>query len=152
MAEYFTNYELVQRIGNLAKVEQADIEPFFPEAKREVIDRIGTENYEKYYAASGEEHAEHEDYLNIRLAETRFTLYYLIPAINISSAGDGITKARGVGDGRKENLSENEIDAIILRHKQQAEKLLKPYSRSVDNDEDENQDILITPNIGFSSI
>lgn len=89
---------------------------------------------------------------NVLTAEARFVLYYLIPGLNISTSGDGITKARGIGDGRKENISELDVNTIIQRHKDQAEKLLKPYAKTVDNDADESPDILITPGISFAAL
>ncbi len=146
---YFITYEDVQQIGLLGdKVKQAVIEPFFPEAKADVIDRIGTAKYDEIYAKG----ADDEDYKIIKTAEARFVLYYLVPGLNISTSGDGITKARGIGDGRKENISELDIDTIIQRHKEQAEKLLKPYAKTVDNDADDSPDILITPGLSFAAI
>ena len=145
---YFATYQDVQNVGNLSKVEQSVIEVYLPEAKADVIDRIGSAKYDEVYALG----AENDDYKNIRTAETRFVLYYLIPGLNISTSGDGITKARGVGDSRKENISELDINTIIQRHKDQAEKLLKPYTQLVDNDEDENPDILITPGLSFAAM
>ncbi|HMQ98220.1 MAG TPA: hypothetical protein PKE39_04280 [Ignavibacteria bacterium] len=146
---YFATYEDVQKIGNLGdKVKQAVIEAYLPEAKADVIDRIGEAKYEEIYALGVDD----DSYKNVLTAEARFVLYYLIPGLNISTSGDGITKARGVGDGRKENVSELDINTIIQRHKDQAEKLLKPYAKTVDTDEDENPDILITPGLSFAAL
>jgi len=146
---YFITYEDVQKVGNLgSKVAQSVIEVYFPEAKADVIDRIGTAKYDEIYALGVND----DSYKVVRTAEARFALYYLIPQLNISTSGDGITKARGVGDGRKENISELDVNAIIQRHKDQAEKLLKPYTLLVDNDADEYPDILITPGLSFAAL
>lgn len=146
---YFATYQDVQRIGNLGnKVEQQIIEAYLPEAKADVTDRIGSAKYDEIYAKG----AADDDYKNVLTAEARFVLYYLIPGLNISTSGDGITKARGIGDGRKENISELDVNTIIQRHKDQAEKLLKPYAKTVDNDADEAPDILITPGISFAAL
>lgn len=142
---YFAEISDVKILGNLPKVPDATIEAMFPDAKREVVDRIGLAKYDELYAKG----AEDEDYKNVKAAECRFVLYYLVPAININSGANGISKASGVGDGRKENISEADIDRIIERHKDAAEKILKAYARAVDNDEDENPDILVTPSIKF---
>lgn len=48
---YFTTYDDVQKIGNLGdKVKQEVIEPYFPEAKADVVDRIGQAKYDEIYA------------------------------------------------------------------------------------------------------
>ena len=141
----FAEISDVKSLGNLPKVPDATIEAMYPDAKREVVDRIGLAKYDELYAKG----AEDEDYKNVKAAECRFVLYYLVPAININSGANGISKASGVGDGRKENISEADIDRIIERHKDAAEKILKAYARAVDNDEDENPDILVTPSIKF---
>ncbi len=146
---YFTTYEDVQKLGNLGdKVKQTVIEVYFPEAKADVVDRISQAEYDRILALGTDD----DNYKNVLTAETRFVLYYLIPGLNVSTAGDGITKARGVGDGRKENISEFDVNTIIQRHKVQAEKLLKPYAKTVDEDADENPDILITPGISFAAL
>ena len=146
MADYFVTYQKVQSVGNLPKVSQGTIETFFPEAKRDVVDRISQETYDEKFALGDTD----DDFLRIQTAEARFVLCYLIPAINISSSGDGITKAQGFGDGRKEIMSEADINLMVSRHKELAEKILKDYAKLVDVDEDEDPDILITPSVQFA--
>ena len=145
---YFATYQLVQKFGNLPKVTQDTIETYLPAAKRELVDRIGPTKYDEIF----DEGDESEDYLALQEAECRFVLYNLIPVININSGANGISKAQGVGDGRKENISEADVDRIIERHKDAAEKILKAYARSVDNDDDENEDILVTPSVKFAGL
>ena len=141
----FATVSDVKSLGNLPKVPDGTIEAMYPDAKREVVDRIGTAKYDEIYTKGSAD----DDYKNVKAAECRFVLYYLVPAININSGANGISKASGVGDGRKENISEADVDRIIERHKDAAEKILKAYARTVDNDEDENEDVLITPSVKF---
>lgn len=141
----FATISDVKVLGNLPKVPDATIEAMFPDAQREVVDRIGRDKYDELYDKGNED----TDYKNVKAAECRFVLFYLIPAININSGANGISKASGVGDGRKENISESDVDRICERHKEAAEKILKAYARVVDNDADENPDILMTSSVKF---
>jgi hypothetical protein len=148
MADYFITYDVVQKVGNLPKVAQATIEEFFPEAKRDVIDRIGQANYDTYFAKGDTD----DDFLRIRTAEARYVLCYLIPAVNVSTSGDGITKEQGFGDSRRVVMSEADINLMVDRQRELADKILTPYARLIDLDEDEDNDVIKVPNIGMAAI
>jgi hypothetical protein len=151
MAEdYFANYELVQKLGNLPKVSQERIEVHFPMAKIDVLDVIGSDAYEEIFA--GTEGYDDSDKAKLEQAESYLTLKYLLPAINIESTGSGATKATGFGDSRKENLSEFDLDRIIQRYDDNAMKILKTYARSVDEDEDEAEDLVRVQGISMVCI
>lgn len=151
MAEdYFANYELVQKLGNLPKVSQERIEVHFPMAKIDVLDVIGSEAYDGILASADDYTA--LDKSKLEQAESYLTLKYLLPAINIESTGSGATKATGFGDSRKENLSEFDIDRIIQRYSDNAMKILKKYAKSVDADEDGAEDILKVQGISMACI
>lgn len=140
MPDYFTTYELVQKLGNLPKVSQEKIEVHFPMAQYDVVSVIGKDAYEKIYDV-GENYTE-ADKKKLEQAESYMCLKYLLPAINNESTGGGVTKATGFGDSRKENLSEFDLDKIIQRYNDNAMRLLNSYAKSVDTDEDGNEDIL----------
>jgi hypothetical protein len=101
---------------------------------------IGKDAYEKIYDV-GENYTE-ADKKKLEQAESYMCLKYLLPAINNESTGGGVTKATGFGDSRKENLSEFDLDKIIQRYNDNAMRLLNSYAKSVDTDEDGNEDIL----------
>jgi hypothetical protein len=150
MPDYFTTYELVQKLGNLPKVSQEKIEVHFPMAKLDVLDVIGAAAYDDIYDVSGDYTA--DDKVKLEQAEAYMTLKYLLPAINNESTGGGVTKSTGFGDSRKENLSELDLDKIIQRYDDNAMKILKKYAKSVDTDEDGNEDILKVQGLSMACI
>jgi len=138
--DFITSVETVGNVGNLKKIVQdapAKISQFLPNSKADVIDIIGEAKYAEIFALN----ADDEDRVKIANAESYFALCYIIPSINNESAGAGVTKSTGFGDGRKENLSESDIDSIIERYRATANKILSKYALELDNDEDDKPDV-----------
>jgi len=150
MPDYFVTYGLVQQLGNLPKVSEEKISVHFPMAKIDVIDVIGQDNYTKLFAVTTPFTAEDKE--KLEQAESYLTLKYLIPALNNESTGSGVTKATGFGDSRKENLSEYDLDKLTQRYNDNAMKILSLYKKSVDIDEDGNEDVLKVQGISMACI
>ena len=152
MADYFTTYQEVQVVGNLSEVEQEVIEKQFPSAKRDVLEIIGQTKYDLIMEAElvepGDETEENPytklDFEQIRLAETYMAIPYVIVTINTVATKDGITKATGFDESRKENLSEFDLNSIEKRFKGWAKNILKTYLETYDPDEDDDDDICLT--------
>ncbi len=135
-----TSIETIAKIGNLqtlAADNPEKIEIHLLSAKTDVIDIVSNDVYEEMLAKDEDD----EDRLQVANAEAYLALCYIIPAINIESAGAGVTKSTGFGDGRKENLSESDIESIIDRYRATANKILSKYAPEIDNDGDDSPDI-----------
>lgn len=150
MPDYFVTYQKVRELGNLPNLDQGKITPHFPIAKDDVLDIVGQETYDKIFAMT--DTYTQDDYDRVQTAEVYFVLKYLIPSLNIESTGAGVTKATGFGDSRKENLSEFELEKLIERYESNAVKILKRYSKTIDQDEDGNDDVLRVQGIGMACI
>jgi hypothetical protein len=150
MPDYFTTYELVQQLGNIPLVPEAKINIHFPMAKLDVLNVIGADNYTAIFGATNPYSSEDTD--KLALAESYLVLKYLIPAMNTETTGAGVTKATGFGDSRKENLSEYDLEKMIQRYNDNAMKILNQYAKSVDKDEDGNEDILKVQGISMACI
>lgn len=148
MPSYLATVDKIKSIGNITRVGDDKISPHLPIAQFDVLDIIGQDKYNQILNSSQTE----TDYINIQLAECYFALSYIIPAINNETSGSGITKATGVGDGRKENLNETDINTIIERYRDNAIKILSKYQKEIDNDEDEKQDLVNTSKIKMISL
>lgn len=138
---FITSTSTVGKIGNIQKVAEDfpdKITIHLPNAQTDVVDIIGQDKYDEMFAKAEDD----EDRVRIANAESYFALCYIVPAINNESAGAGITKSTGFGDGRKENLSEFDINSIIDRYRATANKILSKYALVVDNDEDEFTDLV----------
>lgn len=145
---YYVTAAKVKTLGNIASVDDAKIEAHFLPAQNDVIEIIGQTNYDKYIAS--EEATDEADKEKITLAEAYFVLAYAFPAINTVTGGTGIKRASGFNDSRQENMSENEMQSRCDEYRRNAVKLLGKYKPVVDNDEDGNPDILITPHLKFA--
>lgn len=149
--DYITTSNIIGKIGNIEKVvtDYPDkITIHMPNAKTDVIDIIGQDKYDEIFVKEEDD----EDRVKIANAESYFALCYIVPAINNESAGAGITKSTGFGDGRKENLSEFDINSIIERYRATANKILSKYALAVDNDEDDNPDLVRAGSISMTAI
>lgn len=144
----FATIDSVRKLGNIAKVDEAKIEPHFFTAQIDVVKFITKEKYEEILGLGEED----DDYKKILTAESYFVLSYLIPVINVSSTGQGIVKATGTGDGRAEMLSENDVDRIVERYRDTAETLLQEFSPKLDADEDGANDRVSTPNVKMIAV
>lgn len=146
-----TNIETIAKIGNLqtlAADNPEKIEIHLLSAKTDVIDIISNDKYEEIEALDEDD----EDRLQVANAEAYLALCYIIPAVNIESSGSGVTKSTGFGDGRKENLSELDINSIIDRYRATANKILSKFAPKIDDDEDDSPDIARAGSISMTII
>lgn len=138
----------VKIFANMPNLEDEVINTFMPSAKRDVAALITSTKYDEVYNKGVND----DDYKNLEEAECYMLLKKLIPTINISSDGSGITKVQGTGDNKQENLSESDLDSIINRYDEWAMNILKDYIPAADVDEDDNTDFVKTPKITFIAI
>ena len=146
--DYFATYDSVTTLGNLVKVAEEKFSPHFFTAQIDVVKAITKEKYEEVLAE-----VDTDDYKKIQTAEGYLVLSYAIPFINISSSGDGITKATGYNDSRREILNERDIETIVDRCRDNAEKILQEFRPAlIDSDEDENNDYVSTADVKMIAI
>lgn len=143
----FATIDSVRTLGNITQVDEEKITPHLFTAQIDVTKSITKEKYEEVLAE-----VDTDDYKKVQQAESYFVLSYLIPVINISSTGNGIVKSTGTGEGRTEMLSENDVETIIQRYRDNAEKLLQEFIPEVDYDEDDNNDRVSTPNVKMIAV
>jgi hypothetical protein len=143
--QFLSNNALVKSLGNIQQTDESKINPHYTAAKDDVVDIIGKEKYDELVAAD----ADDTDMMRVARAESYFVLSYCLPSLNLSSSGDGLKKATGFGDSRSENLSESEIQLIIERLRNSAERILSRYRLKKDTDEDGKADILTTAHVKF---
>lgn len=150
MSNYFANTESVGIFGNIksyAATHADDIQIYFPSAKKDMIRLVGEKKYNEVIDKLGEDPT-HDDVIIFKQAESFFVIARLIPKLNIVSTGAGVTKAEGFGDGRKELLTENDIDSVVKRYRDDAELLLQDYIIITDEDDEEVENILIKGGLG----
>lgn len=151
---YYTTAEKIKPLANLAVTENGKLEAHFLAAQDDVISIIGRANYDKYLAETIEPEEGKEDpeliKEKITMAESYFVLSYALPSLNTISAGTGLQKASGFGDNRQENMSEQDVRTRCEQYRSNAIKLLGKYKPVVDNDDDGNPDVLITPGLKFA--
>jgi len=152
---YITNPTKVQQLGNLPAVKAEILEPFFPQARKEMKKFIGADLYALF--AAGEEWAEDADYTDddtelLKSAEAYLVLTYAVGPLNVNSAGAGFTKSQGMGDNKKEILGENDIRGLEERYRSFAQEILEDYIPDLDSDEDENPDRVIAGGIKMAAI
>lgn len=152
---YIADVTKVQELGNLPSVKAEILEPFFPQARKEMKKYIGADLYALF--ASDNEWDEDADYNGddtelIKAAEAYLVLCYAVGPLNVNSSGAGFTKSQGFGDGKKEILSENDIKGLEDRYRGFAEEILEDYIPALDADEDDNPDRLITGGFKMAAI
>jgi len=148
MDGFFATNESVKEFGNMPSLDVAKITPFFNGARRDVMDVITKEVYDDIVGYDEDA----VEYLDLKEAESYMLLKKLVPVVNISSEGDGITKATGTGDNRQENLSEMDLDRIIERYDGWAMAILKRYIPAADVDEDCSNDSVVTSSVTMIAI
>ncbi|MBX7047232.1 MAG: hypothetical protein K1X86_15485 [Ignavibacteria bacterium] len=148
MTASFATTDTVRNFGNMPQLSDSKIEPFMNGAKRDVQDIITAAKYEEIYGKGEQE----PDFLNLQEAESFLLLKKLIRVINISSEGDGISKATGSGDNRQENLSEQDLDNIASNYDEWAMNILKRYIPAADTDGDGSGDYVRTSGITMIAI
>lgn len=151
----FATEEKVKQFGNLENVSSATLlTVHFAGARRDVLDIIDEEKYDAIFAAKLETVGDYStaDYENLEEAECKFVLARAVGPLNVSSSGNGMTRATGYGDGRQENLSFDEIQKLKDMYTEEAMKILKRYIAVPDADEDDNDDYVVTSNITMIAI
>jgi len=153
---YIADVAKVKVLGNIPTVDdEATVEAFFPQARKEVKKFMGKELYELF--ASGDEWAADADYDDtdtelMQTAEAYMVLAYAVGPLNVNSSGAGFVKSTGFGDSRKEVLSQNDISELSFEYRKRAEELLEDYVTDTDTDEDCNPDTVQAGSLKMSAI
>lgn len=157
MSEYITNIDTIKNLGNLTAVKEEKITPHLLSAKIKVIDLIGQTNYDLLIDA-GNEHPNagnpftKEDFDKASIGEAYMVVSLLVRPLNTETSGAGITKSTGFNNSKKENLSEMDVDKMIMYYRDESKNTLKAYTKSIDTDLDGKNDQVVVEGIKMTSI
>ena len=131
---YLATADIIKSAGNLKLGDDSKIDLWMPAAQQDVISLIGQSKYDELAALEDTDIKKKI----AALGEANYCLAYLVPSLNNASSGNGFTKASGVGDGRIELLSQNDINDMVLGFREKALKLLSGFVTKADPNSETN--------------
>jgi hypothetical protein len=135
---YLATADKIKSAGNLKLKTDDLITLWLPAAQLDVVKLIGQAKYDELAALEDTD-------INKKIAalgEANFCLAYMMPGLNNATSGNGITKSSGVGDGKIELLSENDIESKVNKHRNEAVRLLSGFVTKADPDSENNPMVL----------
>ena len=148
----------VRNAGNLpASITDGLIGPQIAIAKRDIVRMIGQDNYDLYVGYNGSSDEEQQIIFDdIKQAEANLTMYYLIPVMNIQTAGSGIVRVKGWDQSRSEILSGSDVESLQDHFKEVAMGFLTdyllPYTGDPNTEEDDDDLLDLDEGISLISI
>lgn len=122
--DYFCKYTDLISEGNLGKETDENILlPHIQLAHIEIVKLITQDVYDEHFEAGEDD----ENYIILKKAEANLALSYAVYALNIETQGNGLVRATGFNESRKELLGQSEIEKLSTHFRDIAMDLLNPY-------------------------
>lgn len=126
-----TNEQIIRVDGNLSEDIKTDIiERGLLKASVKIKLLIGQD----VYASLLTKDATDPGRVNVAIAETHYSLYYILPAINVNATNTGLTRSTGFNESRIELLSYTEVMRIAEDHKTKALEFLSEFLTDSNSD------------------